>query len=210
MPGPPLRSDNPPKIPIMFRTVLTILYVLALALGLGGASAWYVTERFAGFDPLTIGQWTGSPQAGAGRADPYARARAARTSDVPLGTAEGLVLTATRDTDGAILNGACAYRIAGRAPAARLWTLRMARSGAGTIEGRPDLPSYLSSRGVLREPDGSFRIMLAPDVQPGNWLHPGHDGPIRLILTLYDTTVAANVGLADVTLPVIEKVGCRA
>lgn len=194
----------------MFRTVLTISYALVLALGLGGASAWFVTERFAGFAPLSIGQWTGYPQAGAGRADPYARARAARTSDVPLGTAEGLVLTATRDTDRALLSGSCSYRIAGRAPAARLWTLRVAEAGGGEIDLRPDLPADLNSRSVLRGPDGSFRITLAKAAQPGNWLFLEHDGPIRVILTLYDTTAAASVGLADVTLPTVEKVECPA
>ena len=193
----------------MLRTVLTICYVLAIALGLGGASAWLATERLPGLQPLAIGQWTGFPQAGAGRADPYARARAARTSHVPLGTAEGLVLTASRDANGAPLRGNCTYRIEGRVPPSRLWTLRMVGAQGEALETRPALPSALHSRAVLRQPDGSFRIALADSAQPGNWLSLAHDGPVRLVLTLYDTNVAASVGLADLTLPTIDRVDCR-
>lgn len=192
----------------MLRTILTICYVLALALGLGGVSAWLATERLSGLEPLTIGQWTGYPGAGAGRADPYARARASRTSDVPLGTAEGLLLTTGRDAQGAPLRGDCAYLIEGRVPPTRLWTLRVVDAEGRAVQAGPELPASLHSRRILRQADGSFRIALADRARPGNWLHLAEDGPIRLVLTLYDTTVAASVGLADITLPTVRRTRC--
>lgn len=193
----------------MIRTALAITYALTLALGLGGASAWLVTDRFAGFSPLTIGQWTGYPKAGAGTADPYARARAARTGQVPLGAAEGLVLTATHDADGAPLIGTCAYVIEGRDPPSRLWTLTMAGINGEALSSPPGVPTMAHSRSVLREADGRLRLALSDRARPGNWLYLRHDGPIRLVLTLYDTTVTASVALAEVTLPRIGKTGCR-
>ena len=193
----------------MIRTVLTIAYALALALGLGGASAWLVTDRFAGFSPLTIGQWTGYPKAGAGAADPYARARAARTGDVPLGAAEGLVLTATNDADGAPLRGGCAYLIEGRGPPSRLWTLRMVGIDGEALSSPPGVPTMAHSRSILHDAGGGLRLVLSDRARPGNWLYLRHDGPIRLVLTLYDTTVTASVAFAEVTLPRIGKTGCR-
>lgn len=194
---------------VMIRSVLTILYTLALALGLGGASAWLVTDHFPGFSNTTIGQWVGYPISGDGRADPYARARAARTSEVPLGAAEGLVLTAMSDQDGQALRGTCAYRLQGRVPPTRVWTLKIVDGDGRPLVSSPDLPTRSHSRSIIREPDGMFSIVLADQAQPGNWLHLDHEGPVSVVLTLYDTTVIASSALFEVALPTVGRIGCR-
>jgi hypothetical protein len=63
---------------------------------------------------------------------------------------------------------------------------------------------------VLRSADGRFAVILAPDVQAGNWLpSPRASGPVRLALRLYDTPVAASVGSLDrSTVPAITRLGC--
>lgn len=193
----------------MIRAIVTIAYALALAIGLGGASAWLATDRFAGFAPLVIGQWTGYPIPADGTADPYARARAARAGEIPLGTAEGVVLTATEDADGEALRGSCAYLIEGRGLPARLWTLRVAGPDGEALPSPAGVPTMVHSRSILREPDGDFTLVLSERARPGNWLHLRHGGPVRLVLTLYDTTVSASVVLVEVTLPSIREMGCR-
>ena len=76
--------------------------------------------------------------------------------------------------------------------------------------GRAPLREGFTSTEVLRAPDGWFSIVLAPDVQPGNWLpSPRATGPVRLALRLYDTPVAASVGSLDrSSVPAVTRLGC--
>lgn len=191
------------------KNLLTIVYVLALALGLGIYSAWSVTSQFAGFGALTLGQWTSYPQAGTTDADPYARARAARSGALALGRAEGLVFRATHDSDGARLVGSCNYLMSGEVPSNRLWTLRLEDQGGRTLPTGSDAPSHIHSRSVLWASDGSVSITMSDQIAPTNWLHLDHSGAIDLVLTLYDTTIATSTGLTDVTMPIVQNAGCR-
>ncbi|MCR9120701.1 MAG: DUF1214 domain-containing protein [Phyllobacteriaceae bacterium] len=193
----------------MIRTIVTIAYVLSLAFALGGMSAWAVTERFAGFSALSIGQWTGFPLAGSKDVDPYARAHAARNGGIALGAAEGLAFSAADDTDGTPLVGSCSYVMEGRLPSSRLWTLRIVDQAGRMLDAPLGVASRTHSRALLHDPDGSIRIALSDTAEPGNWLHLDHPGPIRLILTFYDTAITTSTGLVDLTMPDVRRSGCR-
>lgn len=187
------------------------LAVYALALGgvLGLASADWATRGGYPFGGVPVGAWTAWPRAGAGNADPYTRAVNARRGEIPLAVGEGLLLTAAADDQGQALDATCAYRIGGGTPPARAWTLTVAGRGARD-PGRPAMREGFTSTEVLRSADGRFSVILAPDVQPGNWLpSPRDSGPVRLALRLYDTPVAASVGSLDrASVPAITRLGC--
>ena len=191
------------------KKLLTVVYVLALALGLGVYTAWVVTGQFAGFGTLTIGQWTSHPRAGTEQADPYARAWTARAGVLALGRAEGLAFRAVRDSDGARLIGSCSYTLSGQIPASRLWTLHVVDETGRPLRPARDAPAQIHSRSILRAPDGTVSISISSRIAPTNWLHVEHDGAIELVLTLYDTTIATDTGLLDVTMPLIRNAGCR-
>ncbi|KOX43664.1 hypothetical protein ADL19_27190 [Streptomyces purpurogeneiscleroticus] len=193
------------------KTSIAGLAVYALALGalLGLASADWATSGGYPFGGVQVGAWTAWPRAGAANADPYTRAVNARRGEIPLAVGEGLLLTAAVDDAGQALDATCTYRIGGATPPARAWTITVAGRGPRD-PGRAPLREGFTSNEVLRAPDGWFSIVLAPDVQPGNWLpSPRATGPVRLALRLYDTPVAASVGSLDrSSVPAVTRLGC--
>ncbi len=192
------------------REFVTILYVLALALGLGVFSANWVTLNFDGMDRLAFGPWVAHPLSGTPDADPYARARTARTGRLALGAGEGTVFWAEMDSAGEPLSGQCDYRINGRMPQARLWTLRLtdpAGQPLPAVNGIAD--EGLHSRALLHQQDGTFVVTLSASIAPGNWLRLDHDGPVALAASLYDTPVNSATALTNVMMPTIERLGCR-
>ena len=185
------------------------VYALALGGAVGLASADWATSGGYPFGGVQVGAWTAWPRAGAANADPYTRAVNARRGETPLAVGEGLLLTAAADDAGQALDATCTYRIGGGTPSARAWTITVAGRGARE-PGRPTLREGFTSTEVLRSAEGRFAMVLAPDVQPGNWLpSPRASGPLRLALRLYDTPAAASVGSLDrSSVPAITRLGC--
>lgn len=186
-----------------------VFYTLVLGAGLGLATADYATRGGYPFGGVAVGSWIAWPRTGSLGADPYARAVNARRGEIPLAVGEGLLLTASQDDQGRALNAGCTYVIAGATPPARAWTLTVAGRGKRDPE-RPVLREGFTSTEVLRDVDGRFSIVLASDVQPGNWLPmPRATGPVRLALRLYDTPVAASAGTVERSaVPTISRTAC--
>ena len=188
--------------------VLLTLYALALGLGLGLWTAERATRGDYPLGGIAVLPWTAWPRVG-GRADPYARAINARRGDVPLAVGEGVALTAARDGDGRPLDAACAYRISGETPPARLWTLTV-YAGDAPVRTPLERAGFTSSE-VLRDASGGFAIVLDRAARPGNWLPLPETGPVGLVLRLYDTPFGAGSGAIDPgTVPRIERLGCDA
>ena len=192
----------------MLRNVFLALIALVIAVGGGTMSAWYAVNRFDGFGALTIGQWTGHPNAGTPLSDPYAKARAAREGAFPLGSAEGLAFYAYNDDKGAALDRRCSYTVSGNSPNSRFWTLYAAdRRLVALKPGEGRLPA-LHSRQILRAENGQFTINVSPQAQPENWLATIGSGRMVLVMTLYDTPVGSNSGLVEMTFPKVTRIGC--
>lgn len=190
------------------RLLIDIAIAVIIAAALGLVTAWYAVDRGPLFGGMAIGPWEAWPSAGSPDADPYAIARLARTGEVPLGAGEGLAFTAKVDSAGEPLAGNCTYRLDGQTPAARLWTLT-AYDGNGRLTANAARRTGFHSREILRRPDGSFVIMVAPDVQPGNWLPIAADGPFSLVFRLYDTPLTTGGEVSDRMMPGIAREGCR-
>ena len=82
------------------RLMVQILFVLAIGIGAGAATAWFSIQRSHGIGAINIGVWTAWPFAGGSQADPYTVARVISDSAVPLGAAEGLAFETVADEDG--------------------------------------------------------------------------------------------------------------
>ncbi|MCV3210459.1 DUF1214 domain-containing protein [Mesorhizobium sp. YC-39] len=194
----------------MLKNALLTLLSLAIAIGGGGGSVWYALKTQDGAGAIRIGQWTAFPDIGTPAADPYSKARVAREGVLALGRAEGLSFIAERDSGGEQLMRQCAYKIDGGFPTARFWTLYAADQSLGVVQtGRPRLAA-LQSYQVLRQPDNSVIISVGSRPAPGNWLLTEGAGRMYFVLTFYDTPIASSIGLSDVTLPQILRVGCNA
>ncbi|MCP4381571.1 MAG: DUF1214 domain-containing protein [Hyphomicrobiales bacterium] len=190
------------------RPLTDIAIAIAIATVVGLTSAWFAIERGYVFGAVSSGEWQAWLSAGSANADPYAIAHLARSGEVPLGAGEGLAFTTDTDSDGKPLTGRCTYRIAGLTPAARLWTLTASDSD-GLLMANPAQRPGFHSREILRNPDGSFEILVSSEVHPGNWLPIDPLVDFGLTLRLYDTPLTTGGTLADSSMPVVRREACR-
>lgn len=190
---------------------LTLLCLLGAGFGIGMGSAWYMTQSVLPLDAIRLGPWVASPNAGTPDADPYSRARLARTGELPLGSGEGLALVARTDSGGRALQSNCIYRVLGQTPQARLWTLSVEAA-----DGQPLAPGQgitaVGSEGLFRLGDGGLNVIVAPTPQAGIWLASNggkrSNIPIRLVARLYDTPARTVTALTNFVMPAINREQC--
>ncbi|MFD1705041.1 DUF1214 domain-containing protein [Methylopila henanensis] len=192
------------------RLILQVLLAFTIAAGLGlGATWWSLTQASPPFGALAIGPWRAAPDVGGLGADPYLRARIARSGEAPLAYGDGLSFDATTDDAGRPLDAACDYRLEGDLPAARLWTLAAFTPTGGRLA-NPLGRFATSSAETVRMAGRPIVIELARDARPGDWLPLGGEGPFTLRLSLYDTALGTPLARAAPTaLLAIIRGGCR-
>lgn len=202
--------------PLLFGNPFTLLRVpiligIALAIAFSGGvwSAMEALRASTGFSTIEVGPWQAWPEAQTAAADPYAKAHRARSGELLFGLAEGLSFTAEVDSFGNDLIGSCDYAITGFTPPARFWTLRLTSEKSEPIRAAANLPGALNSRGILRDEEGAFTILLARSARPGNWLALPDDSDFRVVLTLLDTPTTGSSAVVDVDMPEIRQGECR-
>lgn len=194
----------------MLKNSLLILLSLIVAIGGGAGSVWYALAEQHAVGSVNIGAWETFPDIGTPDADPYSRARIARAGVLTLGRAEGLSFVARRDSGGNALRRECRYAIEGRFPAARFWTLYAGDTDLYPLDANSPRTAALHSNEMLRFADNSITLSVGMSPSPGNWLPVSGTGPLALVLTLYDTPIAGDVGGSDIQLPQVLSVGCDA
>jgi hypothetical protein len=185
------------------------LAVMAIGLGVGLGATWFATGTGAGFGSVKVGPWVSHPRNGAIDADPYSKAVIARSGEIPLGLGEGLSFAATRDGAGQPLIGSCSYRVVGRVPPTRFWTLTLHGMDGSLIPNAAQRFGFTSGE-VVRDGKGVVTVTVSADASPGNWLPVGSRGRFQLALRLYDTPVSGTASAIDAGLmPRIEREACR-
>ena len=190
------------------RFLYNLLLMIVVALGVGFGLSYYTLSDGHLIGAVKVGPWAAWPGVGSPSPDPYARAYLARTGALELGQSEGVVFTATTDSDGKPLDRNCRYRIEGTTPVAGFWTLRAIGTDGSNIAPSTG-QQILQSRGVARANDGSLLLYVSKTLAPENWLEIAGDGPFQLVLTLYDPSNLSGAGVAVQTLPAILKEVCR-
>jgi hypothetical protein len=104
------------------------------------------------------------------------------------------------------LVGNCSYRIEGRDPPARWWSIT-AYADDFLIPNSADRYS-VSMNSVARGPDGSFAVTLSKTQAEGNWI-PVTDGPFDLTIRLYNPQTSVVADPANVPLPIIKRANCE-
>jgi hypothetical protein len=189
---------------LLFGTLFTL--VIAAIVGLG--ATYLALSRDMSFGALTIGSWTAYPKTGTVDTDPYARALLARTGRLPIALGDGVAFLARIDNNGRPLDGRCDVVLSGVTPAARFWTLTLYTSN-GELAPNSVHRHGFTSREIVRRADGSFRIMVAPRAEPGNWLPTGGIERYILALRFYDTSVGvATKEGREVPMPAIATRSC--
>ncbi|TCT03542.1 DUF1214 domain-containing protein [Aquabacter spiritensis] len=165
--------------------LLPLAFTLAAAAALGLAATYAAVTQSRGLDVVSAGAWQGWPRSGTTQADPYARAGFARSGELPLELADGLMFLATHDSAGAPLDGRCDLRISGPLPQARVWTLTLMDAEGRLIANDAERYGFTSNEVVYRQ-DGTIDIVLSPRARAGNWIPTGARGRVKVALRLYD------------------------
>jgi hypothetical protein len=185
-------------------------FVVALILGIG--SAWYMIDHGSPLTTTKVGAWEGWLSAGNPHADYYTRAHVARSGRLPLTSTVARYFVARTDDNGRALAADCTYLITGRPLNARWWSVALYDEYGGLIANSSGRYSF-NSEELLRHADGSYRINLARNARPENWLPTGAvDQRLTVMLRIYSPreTDAAGIGLiAGDRLPKIERLSCE-
>lgn len=186
--------------------VLALVFFAGTLLGIVTAQ-----QAIGGRYALTIqskGPWTVWPTAVQPRIDPYTRAHQLSYAFLPPNRFETLEYEAQSDSDGRMLDESCSYVLSGPMPKARWWTLQ-AVSAEKEIGSPEENTQGLISQEVVYEPDGTFRVVLSSEPQPGNWLKPPDSGPPVLLLRFHSPEAALRRNPLAASLPVVERRACR-
>lgn len=192
----------------MFRLPIYVLIALTIAFGGGTWATMRILKATSGFGAISVGPWEAFPELQTADADPYARAHRADDGRLLFGRAEGLVFTASRDSDGRSLSASCVYKVDGLTPPARFWTFRVTDRSGMPVAGLPTAPRSLQSWRLLQDSDGTFHATIGGPPHPGNWISMSGEENVRFVLTLIDTPTAASVSLGEVHLPEISRETC--
>jgi len=188
----------------MLRNAFLIALTTVIAVAGGAGSVAYVLASGYSAGAVKVGPWTTFPDFGTRDAGPYARAEVAKNGILALGRAEGVSFVADTDSNGRPLGATCSYRIAGLPPPGRFWTIWTTEKDAPATTHRP----ALNSQGLLRERDGSVKIIVGRSPAPGNWLPVTSSGRLHIMLTVYDASSIAGAVSSDIAMPNIELVNC--
>lgn len=192
------------------KLIINIAVFTGVALFTGLGSAWYMVEHGSPLTTVALGPWKVWYNEGSITADPYTRARLARSGRLPITSAAALYLVATSDEDGEDMRSACDYRIFIPPIQALWWSLTLYDSD-GRLIPNPANRHAFNSRSVLPDVDGTTRVHLAPSARPGYWLPSGENHDLMLVLRIFRPVDVGDVPAGEISpeiRPRIEKVGC--
>jgi hypothetical protein len=195
------------------RTIIYVIATFVAALLLGIGSAWFMIDQGSPLTTERAGPWASWTSEGNPNADPYTKAHLARSGRLPLTSTTARYFIAHTDSAGRDLTAQCEYSIEGPSINARWWSLAVYDEGGSLID-NPSQRFSFNSDEMLRHADGTYRVNLAKNARPENWLPSGDGSTGRLVLMLRiygpRETDATGIGLVPPDrLPKIERKSCE-
>lgn len=188
--------------------IFRLLIAIVVGVGLGLGSAYYVLVHGTGQQGLVInGPWRSNLTAGGVDADMYTRATVALFGLLALNKSETVYYTANGDSAGNPFDASCSYRIEGRDPDARWWSITAYGRDSYLIP-NPQRRYAIGKTNVVRATDGSFVIRLSRTAESGNWIATAPDG-FDVTLRLYNPGPSVLANPSTVALPAIVKETCE-
>ncbi len=158
---------------------------------------------------VTAGAWHASLLSGSADADIYTRARIALSALVVLNREETIYFLATTADSGETLRANCTYRISGKPPQARWWSITAYARDMYLIP-NPQKRYSISSAAAAADSSGRYSFVTGPSQPAGaaNWIPtPGADRGLVLSLRLYNPAPLIVATPASLNAPSIERVG---
>lgn len=187
---------------------LTALLLCAILVGVVSA-VWAARNQFAA-GGVRSGAWATNANIGSSGAGAYLRAGVALGGLLALEKSETVYFTAMHDDGGEPLRASCVYRIEGRDPATRWWSITAYGEDHFLIPGSVGRFS-VDRTAVERDADGRFVVLVGGEPHERNWIAsgaPDGDRPFSLTLRLYNPDPAVVADLAGVELPRIVREHC--
>jgi hypothetical protein len=177
----------------------------ALAAGtVGLASVTAAIDGSIGGISESLGQWKIWPLAGAAGADPYTRAHFTAQDRLPPNSFEVQEYETAVDSDGRSLDSSCTYRLTGRIPPTRWWSVWAMAAGLN-----PDQqPVGVTSNDVVYDAQGQVMVAFSPTPQTGQWIRLNDYGGFSVIMRLYNPAVNFRRNAKQEPLPVLARVSC--
>ena len=189
------------------KIILGILAALILGSGIGVGSAILAYDGISSMRSVQNGPWQTNLAAGSGEASPYLRASIAVHGLLALNQAETIYYQAYKDESGQVFNGDNVYRIEGKAPDARWWSITLYGADDFLVPNELNRYSY-SGNSVTYDKDGKFTIYISKKQQQGDWLPLGDQKGFGLSLRLYNPGESVRKNPASVELPrIVREVG---
>jgi hypothetical protein len=193
-----------------FKVLIAAVFALVVGSTIGYFTVEPVLNMLTDMSGVQNGAWGTNLAAGSTTANPYVRAWVAEHGLLALSQSETLYFHAYFDDNGERLLGNCDYRIEGKAPDARWWSITVYAEDDFLIPNDQRRYSWSSSELTL-DPDGRFIIYLSKTLKEGNWLPTGEAEGLSLSLRLYNpgSIYCDKENLKTVDLPHIIKEGCQ-
>lgn len=191
---------------VKMKLLLKMLICLVLAVLLAAASI-RLSLRQSG-EYIVNGPWRTNLSTGGADAGLYHRARVAWYGLWALQSSEVVYYSANTDSSGQPLRHDCSYRVEGKDPDTRWWSVT-AYNDDHFIPNAGNVYSF-SKTTVQRETEGSWIIRVSKQEQEKNWLPSGEQsGTMVLSLRCYNPGQSIFSNPATVELPRIIKEGCQ-
>ncbi|HTO39505.1 MAG TPA: DUF1214 domain-containing protein [Rhizomicrobium sp.] len=187
------------------RLGLKIFAVLVIGVALGLGATWFAVTRMS-LGMVSNGPWKMSLYTGSSQSGPYLRANVALHGLFALNRSETIYYTADHDSAGERLDGNCTYRIEGREPSARWWSITAYGPDNYLMETKTKRWS-ISGETVQLKYDSTFAITAARKKAPSNWI-PIKRGRFSLTLRLYNPGPGVVNDPANAMVPTIRRVYC--
>jgi hypothetical protein len=183
--------------------------IAALAIGtvVGVAATWLFVFHGSLPGGVSDGPWRTNLLIGSSGGDAVTRAKVAAHGLLALNRNETLYYTAVADGAGARLTSDCDYRVSGRDPDARWWSITAYAADDFLIPNAANRYS-ISKNEVMRGGGGSFSADVAAASQSANWI-PVSGGAFSLTLRLYNPGASVARDPAHAVLPKLEKISCK-
>jgi hypothetical protein len=188
------------------KIVLGALVAIILGSAIGIGSTFLTVKIGAAIGGVKNGPWRTNLSIGSREANMYTRAVVAVHGLFALNHSETIYYSAMGDDSGQSFSGDNVYRIEGKAPEARWWSITAYGADDFLIPNEQNLYSY-SSKSVMYDRNGKFTIYVSKNQKPGNWLPLGNQKKFVLSLRLYNPGESIRKNPATVSLPHIFKEG---
>lgn len=187
--------------------VLSLVASIVAAVVVGLGSAYFaVQSAMPAGSVVKNGPWSANLAAGGTNADNYTRTAVAIAGLLALNKDETIYYGTTEDSAGEPFDPKCAYRIEGRDPEARWWSITAYAKDHFLID-HPSKRYSVSKTSVVRAADGGFVIRVSTAQAEQNWIAASPDG-FQLTLRLYNPGASVRDDPAGVALPTITKEAC--